>query len=86
MSIRTIRLDETEEAILGRLRKSTGQSISELLKGGLRALDSLHHSEGTTSAWQVYSQLDLGPGGYASGAADDSRQAAREAILKRSRR
>lgn len=82
MSTRTVRLDETEEALLRRLQARTGESITVLLKRGLVALEGSDPAPDRT-AWEVYSQLDLGPGGYASGAAADSRRAAREAIVKR---
>lgn len=39
MGLRTVRLNEEEEAILEDLRDKTGQSISEVLKRGLRSYD-----------------------------------------------
>ena len=39
MGLRTVRLNEEEEAILEDLREKTGQSISEVLKRGLRSYD-----------------------------------------------
>ena len=83
MTTRTVRLDESEEALLRRLQGRTGESISVLLKRGLTALDRFEAEADRASAWEIYSRLDLGPGGYASGAAADSRRAARDAILKR---
>lgn len=83
MTTRTVRLDESDEALLRRLQARTGESISVLLKRGLTALDRFEAGEDGSSAWEIYRRLDLGPGGYASGAAADSRRAAREAIAKR---
>lgn len=40
MGLRTVRLNEEEEEILEGLRKKTGQSISEVLKRGLRSYDT----------------------------------------------
>ncbi|MDE2878145.1 hypothetical protein [Candidatus Palauibacter soopunensis] len=40
MGLRTVRLNEEEEAILEDLRKKTGHSISEVLKRGLRSYDT----------------------------------------------
>ncbi|WP_423928183.1 ribbon-helix-helix protein, CopG family [Candidatus Palauibacter sp.] len=40
MSLRTVRLDEEEEAILEDLRQKTGCSISEVLRRGLRSYDT----------------------------------------------
>ena len=39
MGLRTVRLNEEEEAILEDLRQKTGHSISEVLKQGLRSYD-----------------------------------------------
>ena len=40
MGLRTVRLNEEEEAILEDLRQKTGHSISEVLKRGLRSYDT----------------------------------------------
>ena len=39
MGLRTVRLDEEEEAILADLREKTGNSISDVLRRGLRSCD-----------------------------------------------
>ena len=39
MGLRTVRLDEEEEAILADLREKTGSSISGVLRRGLRSYD-----------------------------------------------
>ncbi len=39
MALRTVRLNEEEEAILADLRQKTGGSISEVLRRGLRSYD-----------------------------------------------
>ena len=40
MGLRTVRLDEEEEAILTDLREKTGRSISDVLRRGLRSYDT----------------------------------------------
>ena len=40
MGLRTVRLDEEEEAILEDLRQKTGYSISEVLRRGLRSYNT----------------------------------------------
>ena len=40
MGLRTVRLDEEEEAILEDLRRKTGYSISEVLRRGLRSYNT----------------------------------------------
>ncbi len=40
MGLRTVRLDEEEEAILADLREKTGSSISDVLRRGLRSYDT----------------------------------------------
>ena len=40
MGLRTVRLNEEEEEILEDLREKTGQSISDVLKRGLRSYDT----------------------------------------------
>ena len=86
MSIRTVRLDEETERVLREIQAATGMPISAALKRGLRAVrDEVVRQHGET-AYAVYRQLDLGPGGYARGASIDTRTAARQAIAARLRR
>lgn len=40
MGLRTVRLDEEEEAILEDLRQKTGDSISQVLRRGLRSYET----------------------------------------------
>ena len=86
MSTRTVRLDPEAEKALQVIRKSTGMSISEALKKGLTTLQrEMLHGE-TSAAWKLYSELDLGPGGYAIAPSDAGRAAIRAAIEKKVRR
>jgi hypothetical protein len=83
---RTVRLDPEAEKTLQQIRKATGLSISEALKRGLNALQREMRFARTTTAWDVYRRLDLGPGGYAIAPSDAGRAAIRRAIEKRQRR
>jgi hypothetical protein len=49
----------------------------------VRLLEETLAKAPTTEAYEVYSRLELGPGGYSSGPASKSREAARAAILRK---
>ncbi|MCK4608656.1 MAG: hypothetical protein KAT71_04165 [Gammaproteobacteria bacterium] len=60
MSIKTVRFDKNTEQILAYIIKQTHLSISDSIKQGLALLkQSLQQQQ---SAFDVYSQLDLGAG------------------------
>ena len=40
MGLRTVRLDDEDEALLEKLREQTGESISEVLRRGLRSYNT----------------------------------------------
>ena len=76
MATRTVRLDEEAEKVLDEVREATGLPISEALKAGLRSLQhQLKNSEPARSPYDIYRELDLGPGGYAIGPSTDTRAA-----------
>ena len=64
MTVKSVRLNEDAKAILDRLVKETGLSASAVLRQGLLALRDQQHAASAT-AYEIYEQLDLGPGGYA---------------------
>jgi hypothetical protein len=85
MATRTVRLDEESEKVLDEVRAATGLPISEAFKAGLRSLQlQLKNGEGARSSYDIYRELDLGPGGYAIGPSTDSRAAVRN-LLKEKR-
>jgi len=86
MGIRTVRLDDEAEQVLREIQGATGMPISAALKRGLRAVRDEVVRASRRTPWDVYSELDLGPGGYASGPSSDTRAAARRAIAARMRR
>jgi hypothetical protein len=86
MGTRTVRLDDKTEASLEQIRQATGLSISEILKRGIRAFlkDVLQKAE--SSPYEIYSHLDLGPGGYATAPSSDSRRGVEQALKRKHRR
>jgi len=86
VSIRTVRLDEEAERVLKEVQAATGMPISAALKRGLRAVRDEVARTSRQTPYDVYSQLDLGPGGYATGPSTDTRAAARKAVAARVRR
>lgn len=86
MGTRTIQLDDDAEATLSVLCNQTGLSISEVLKRGLQAYAALSPKVSTAETpYQVFSCLDLGPGGYAIASAKNAKKATTEAIRKKHR-
>ena len=64
MGLRTVRLDDEEEAILEDLRQKTGGSISEVLRRGLRSYNGcvngfLLGGDPNESSGDVYRRLGL---------------------------
>jgi Arc/MetJ-type ribon-helix-helix transcriptional regulator len=83
MALRTVRLDSDSEQILERMVEETGMSISAVLKEGLLALRDRVSEKTERTAYEIYQELDLGPGGYAVAPSTDSRLAVREAIRRK---
>ena len=83
MATRTVRLDSEAETALREIREATGLPISEALKRGLRALqESVTHAT-KLRPYDIYQQLDLGPGGYAIAPSTDTRRGVAEALRKK---
>lgn len=85
MGIRTVRLDEETEKVLREIQDATDMPISTALKRGLRAVRDEVVSAARKTTWEVYSKLDLGPGGYAKGPSTKTRATVRR-ILRRRRK
>ena len=73
MGIRTVRLDDDSEAVLADLRQRTGLSISDVFKRGLQAYASNARDTGIKTPYEIYRELDLGPGGYAAAPAREAK-------------
>jgi hypothetical protein len=85
MATRTVRLDEEAEQALREIRQATGLPMSEALKRGLRVLRNQVRRRSSRSAFAIYAELDLGPGGYASAPSTEAKSTIR-AILKQKHR
>jgi hypothetical protein len=84
MATRTVRLDDEAERTLASLTRSTGLSISEVLKRGLLAYKQQAQSApAERPPYDLYRELDLGPGGYARAAARDAKAAVRTSIARK---
>jgi 8-oxo-dGTP pyrophosphatase MutT (NUDIX family) len=83
LATRTVRLDDEAEAALREIRQATGLPISEALKRGLWSLQERVKNEATRTPFDVYQQLDLGPGGYALAQSTQIRQGVRAALRKK---
>ena len=86
MATRTVRLDDEAEAALQQIREATGLPISEALKQGLRSLRQRVQQDAGQTPYDVYRQLDLGPGGYAIAPSTDTRRGVAVALRRKFRR
>ena len=83
MSTRTVRLDEDAERTLERVRAMTGLSISEVLKQGLNAYENVILEQAQRKPYEIFCQLDSGPGGEALASARDAKSAIAETIRRK---
>jgi hypothetical protein len=83
MATRTVRFDAETERVLGEVRAATGLPISEVLKRGLRALQTHVRETPERTPYEVYSELDLGPGGYAIASSSNTRDGVRLALSRK---
>ena len=86
MTIRTVRLDDATEKVLAEVVKVTGLSVSAAMKKGLLALRDEVAREAQRVPYDIYKELDLGPGGYAVAPATKTREGVRAAIRRKLRR
>jgi len=80
MAKMTVRLDEETEKILKQLVQTTGLSIPAVLKQGLIAFRGQVAHPAGRSAYEIYEELDLGPGGYALAPSTETRRGVQEAL------
>lgn len=86
MPIRTVRLDDEAETNLRQIREATGLPISEALKQGLQSLKRQIQDSSPQSPYDLYRQLDLGPGGYAAAPSTEKRLGVTAALRKKLRK
>ena len=83
MATRTVRLGDDAERALEEVQAATGLPISEALKRGLRSLQEQVRLEAARTPYDVYRELDLGPGGYAIAPSTSTRRGVRQAVRKK---
>ena len=81
---RTIHFDAETEASLEEILRLTGLTVAEALKQGLLAYREKLGQPQARAAYDIYSELDLGAGGYAVAPSTETRQGVREVLLKKS--
>jgi antitoxin component of RelBE/YafQ-DinJ toxin-antitoxin module len=86
MGIRTVRLDEETEKALEQVVTATGLSVSGAMKKGLLILRNEVAQEARRIPYDVYKELDLGPGGYTVAPATHTRRGVRMAVRRKLRR
>jgi len=86
MGTKTIRLDDETEQILQQIIRSTGLTISGALKKGLFVLHREIDQNTRRAPYDIYRELDLGPGGYAIAPSTQIRQGVRKVLQKKHRR
>ena len=86
MGIRTVRLDEETEKVLEQIVTVTRLSVSGAMKKGLLVLRNEVVREAQRIPYDIYKELDLGPGGYAVAPATRTRRGVQAAIRRKLRR
>jgi hypothetical protein len=77
------RLDEEAEKALEQIMRSAGLTISGAFKHGLCLLRDDLVQKAQRTRYEIYAELDLGPGGYATAPSTDTRRGVRAAIKRK---
>ncbi len=85
MGVRTVFLDDDDEAVLAALCEQSGLSISDVLKRGLESYAQAARDETVSTPFDVYRRLDLGQSGHARGPAADAKTTVVEALREKHR-
>jgi hypothetical protein len=83
VGVRTVRLDEEAEKALELVMRLSGLSISVAFKRGLLLLRDELVQKAQRTQYDIYAELDFGPGGYAIAPSTDIRRGVRTAIKRR---
>jgi hypothetical protein len=83
MRVRTVRLDDEAEKALEQIIQVAGLSISGAFKRGLILLRDDLTQRAQRVPYDIYAELDLGPGGYAIAPSTDTRRGVQEAIKRK---
>ncbi len=81
MGTRSVRLDPERERKLEEVVSRTGMTASGVLKQGVDEIYSKVAKRPTF--WEIYSKLDLGPGGDATAPSTEVRRGVREALRRK---
>jgi hypothetical protein len=76
-------LDDEAEKALEHIMRTAGLSISEALKHGLLLLRDDLAQKAQRVPYNIYAELDLGPGGYAIAPSTNTRHGVQEAIKRK---
>ena len=83
MGVRTVRLDDEAEKALEQVRRTAGLSISGAFKRGLLLLQDELVQQAQRLPYDIYAELDLGPGGYAIAPSTDTHRGVQKAIKRK---
>jgi hypothetical protein len=83
MRVRTVRLDDEAEKALEQIIQVAGLSISGAFKRGLILLRDDLAQRAQRVPYDIYAELDLGPGSYAIAPSTDTRRGVQEAIKRK---
>jgi hypothetical protein len=83
VGVRTVRLDDEAEKALAQIMRLAGLSISGAFKRGLLLLRDDLIQKAQHAPYDIYAELDLGPGGYATAPLTDTRRGVRAAIKRK---
>jgi hypothetical protein len=83
MGMKTIRLDVEAEKALEQIMQTAGLSISGAFKRGLLLLRDDLAQKAQHMPYDIYAELDVGPGGDATAPSTDTRRGMQEAIRRK---
>jgi hypothetical protein len=83
MGMKIVRLDAAAEKALEQIMQATGLSISGACKRGLLLLRDDLAQKTRRTPYDIYAELDLGPGGYATAPSTDTRRSVQEAMKRK---
>jgi hypothetical protein len=86
MGVKTVSLDAEAEKALEQIIQTTGLSISGAFKRGLLLLRDDLAQQAQRTSYDIYAELDLGPGGYAIAPSTDTHCSVQEAIQRKLQR
>jgi hypothetical protein len=83
VAVRTVRLDDEAEKTLEQVMRIAGLSISGAFTRGLFLLRDDLVRKAQRTPYDIYAELDLGPGGYAVAPSTETRRGVQEALKRK---